>query len=341
MNRITLPSDAFVNVTNRCNARCIMCDNWRRPPLEEMEPHEYSKLPRSLVYVNVSGGEPFLREDLPEIVDAIRNSCPRAEICISTNGILTAKIQEQMKRIIRTDPSIRVMISIDAIGALHDKIRGVPGAFDAAMASLRYLKELGIRKLGIASIATNDNFGEIHRVMQLAKDLKVDFTFVGVPNVSELTLSMHQYKFDDLDRLRNEIERIDAAFLESSSPRNWVRAYCNSGAYYYATTGKRKLPCFAGTDFFFLGPDGGVHPDMVLGFEFGNIRRASFEEVWGSAKAMEFRRDMEDGRNCSSPCWMMCTVWPHMRRHKLHVIRWILTNKLRVHLGLPVVPVQR
>jgi radical SAM protein with 4Fe4S-binding SPASM domain len=320
-----------------------MCDVWRRPALEEIEPREYRKMPSSLRLVNISGGEPFLRNDLAEIVQFLREACPTAEIDISTNGLLTKQIEHQTSAILRTCPSIRVMVSIDGVGSLHDKIRGVEGAFDTAIQSLEFLKRAGVRKLGIAAVATNENLGHIHEVMKLAKQLNIDFSFSGVPNQSAITLSMKRYEFHSLDKLKTEFEQIDAALLRSFSPRNWVRAYCISGVHYYALTGKRKLPCYAGTDFFFMTPDGNIYPNMILGqgYEFGNIREASFEDIWQSRRAEEFRKAIGNGFQCKTPCWMLCTVWPHMRRNKLAVLRWIVSNKLKAHRGMPPTPVQR
>jgi radical SAM protein with 4Fe4S-binding SPASM domain len=317
-----------------------MCDVWRRPASEELEPCEYRKLPNSLVYINVSGGEPFLRKDLVEIVEALRYACPKAEICISTNGILTDRIQDQMLRIIEIDPSVRIMISVDGVGDVHDNIRGVKGAFDAAIASLTSLKEMGVKKLGVASIAANCNLGKIGSVMQLAKKMKIDFTFNGVPNRSDLTLLSERYTFNDLDLLKDQIDDIVDAFLRSFVPRNWVRAYVNSGTFDYVLSGKRRIPCFAGTDFFFMAPNGDIYPDMVLGYKLGNIKKQSFEQIWMSERAEAFRRKINDVSNCETQCWMLCTVWPHMRRNKLNVMKWVAINKLKAHLGIRASPIQ-
>ena len=60
-----MPVDAVLAVTYRCNARCTMCGIWSSKPVAELPPAAYARLPASLRDVNLTGGEPFLRDDLP------------------------------------------------------------------------------------------------------------------------------------------------------------------------------------------------------------------------------------------------------------------------------------
>jgi Fe-coproporphyrin III synthase len=340
LKSVKLPLDAFVNVTHRCNSKCIMCDVWNRQPGEEVEASAYSKLPSSLKNVNVSGGEAFLRSDLADIIKVIHATCTNAEITISSNGILTHQIRRQINNIVKVDPEIRIMISIDGIGEVHDKVRGVKGAFTSAMESLEVMKTSGVKKLGISSMATNSNLGEVSKVIELAKKKKVDFTFCGVPNRSSLTLAKDVYHIDDLDKLKVELDYVTKVLLKSTNLKNWVRAYVSSGDYYYATTNKREIPCFAGTDFFFMTPNANVYPCMVNDYCLGNLKTKSFNEIWNSKKAQDFREKVKEAHGCPCPCWMLCTVWPHMRRNKLQCLTWFVPNKIRAHFGLQINPIQ-
>lgn len=78
-------------VTYRCNARCNMCDVWKFPtkPAEEIGLDVIRKLP-NLFFANVTGGEPFVRQDLPDIITELRKKAKR--IVISTNGFFTDRI---------------------------------------------------------------------------------------------------------------------------------------------------------------------------------------------------------------------------------------------------------
>ena len=138
------PTTAVVAVTGRCNARCVMCDIWQRPAGVEMPPAAYRRLPPSLRVVNLTGGEPFLRRDLPEVVAAVRETCPRARLILSTNGLALPRVRELAPRLADLDPALAVRVSLDGIGAAHDRLRGVPGAFERARQSLDLLRGAGI-----------------------------------------------------------------------------------------------------------------------------------------------------------------------------------------------------
>src|SRR5438093_9153719 len=88
------PRSAVVAVTMACQSRCTMCDIWQYGRGSELRPEDYSRLPASLREVNISGGEPFLRKDLPDIVRVIRARCPKARIVISTNALMPARIEQ-------------------------------------------------------------------------------------------------------------------------------------------------------------------------------------------------------------------------------------------------------
>ena len=68
-----VPKEAVIAVTYNCNARCMMCNIWKEKPGREVETSTYNKLPTTLKTINISGGEPFLRKDLPEIINIIEN----------------------------------------------------------------------------------------------------------------------------------------------------------------------------------------------------------------------------------------------------------------------------
>lgn len=94
----TNPADAVVAVTYDCDARCVMCNIWKSPPSRVIPPETFAKLPSSLKTINVSGGEPFLRDDLPEIVRCIKSACPASRIIISTNSLQPERIALMMRK---------------------------------------------------------------------------------------------------------------------------------------------------------------------------------------------------------------------------------------------------
>src|SRR4030066_632482 len=91
---IALPKEICLILTYRCNAKCNMCDVWHNPtrPQDEITLTDINKLPSGLRFINITGGEPFIRQDIGEIIGAIRKKTRR--IVISTNGYFTDRIIE-------------------------------------------------------------------------------------------------------------------------------------------------------------------------------------------------------------------------------------------------------
>ena len=176
-NRVKQPIDAVAAVSYNCNARCSMCDIWRiTDHSKDLRKEDFLKLPSSLKFVNISGGETFLRQDIVEIFRNVRSSCPKAYIIFSTNGFMSELITARVSEILKFDKRFGVAVSIDGVGPTHDRIRGIQGVFKKCMKTIEALKDLGLKDIRIAYTLTQDNWYDFHKVQKLAQKLKVDFT---------------------------------------------------------------------------------------------------------------------------------------------------------------------
>ena len=108
--------DAAVILTYRCNARCQMCHTWKYPSRREQEItiEDIEKLPSNLEYVNITGGEPTLRDDLVDIVGVLSKKARKVEI--STNGYFTNRLVEVAKKY--TD--IRIRVSVQGLPRINN-----------------------------------------------------------------------------------------------------------------------------------------------------------------------------------------------------------------------------
>ena len=161
--------DGILAVTYRCNSRCEMCHIWKHPSKreEEIRPEDLQTLPK-MVRLNVTGGEPFLKEDLSEILDVVKKKAKR--VVISTNGFLTEKTLQVMSR----HPDVGIRISIDGLEATHEKIRGVKGCYEKCLNTLEGLKKLGLKDLGIAVTVSDLNSNDLVPLLQLANENRVE-----------------------------------------------------------------------------------------------------------------------------------------------------------------------
>lgn len=327
-----LPTDVSIITTYRCPMRCQMCNIWKNPTdaKEEIKASDLEMLP-DFKFVNITGGEPFVREDLPEIIEVMRRKSPR--IVISTSGWFDDRVVE----LARKYPDIGIRISIEGMQKTNDELRGREGGFEKGVRTLRRLKEMGLKDIGFGITVSNHNSADMLNLYELSKELEMEFATAAFHN------SFYFHKYDNVITNKDEVvanfrELIERQMKESH-PKSWFRAYFNMGLVNYISGGKRLLPCEAGSANFFIDPWGEVYPcngmeESKWKKSMGNIRDGlSFEEIWNSPQADEVRRMV---RNCPKNCWMVGTAAPVMKKHISEPARWVMTNKMRSMMGKPV-----
>ncbi len=326
---MSLPIDAVVAVTYRCDSRCNMCNIWQLEPGTELPPAEYRKLPRTLRDVNITGGEPFLREDIVELVRVIDEHCNHPRIVISTNGFERRRIMHAAPELMKIGRRVGLAVSIDGIGDIHNEIRGVPGGFDKALETLKQLKRIGYRNVRVAFTAQSSNVKHLGAVYDLSRQFGYQFT-TSVAQNSEFyfaTEANQQVAALDLER---ELQYVMRKELLSFSPKRWLRAYFYTGVVQYNVCGERMIGCRAGRDSFFMDPAGKVYPCITLNREMGNLSEQSFEDIWRSEDARRIRRAVYA---CTELCWMICTARTSMLRHPLKPVAWLLRSWGKIALG--------
>ncbi len=327
------PSDAIIAVTLNCNSRCVMCDIWKNHVEGEMKPEEYARLPASLREINITGGEPFLREDLPEILAVIRARVPVARLVVSTHGFMTERIRKMAPELKRVAPELALRISIDGLEKTHERIRGIARGFSKDMESLAALREAGFTDLGLAMTVMKDNVREIEDVYALTDRLGVDFS-VTIATDSAIYFGDGKSAFrpEIGDELRRGFELLIARHYRSFRPRSVARAWFQKTLLDYAAGRGRALACDAGSGFFYLDSMANVYACHILPSKMGSLRQQSFEQIWNGQEAAS-QREALDG--CEK-CWMVCTAKSAMRRNLLRIGVAAAAGKLKAHVGLPV-----
>ncbi|MCC8198873.1 MAG: radical SAM protein [Tannerellaceae bacterium] len=166
----------FLFVTGKCNAKCAMCfyaDDMakKQPDLTFEEIKKISETAGEFNRLWLSGGEPTLREDLPEIIEMFYKNNHIKDINMPTNGLRAERVIEWITRIRKNCPdcNISVSVSMDGFGDTHDKQRGVPGNFYKALDTLvkvsHYFVKDGKVLKNMATVITKYNIDEIHDLM--------------------------------------------------------------------------------------------------------------------------------------------------------------------------------
>jgi len=310
--------EGILVATYRCNARCHMCNTWQYPTTseQEMDPKYYERFP-NLEFLNITGGEPFLREELHDIVRIVKPKCKR--ICISTNGYFTERVVALAKKF---NGEIGIRISLEGLPAANDELRGIKDGFDHGLRTLLQLKRMGMKDIGFGITVSDRNAKDLIELYELAKGLNLEFATAIVHNA---------YYFHKLDNEITKKDEVSEAFRElirelfkTKRPKNWFRAYFNHGIINYVNGGKRLVPCHMGEDLFLCEPWGDIKACNVLDESMGNLKEADFRTIWTSERAKEVRKM---ARNCGKECWMIGSVSPEIKKNKWPVVKWILRNK--------------
>lgn len=320
------PTDALVAVTYNCNAKCTMCNIWQQTSQNEMMPIEYSKLPKSLVDINITGGEPFLRQDLVDIINVITQNNPKVRIVISSNGFLTRRIVEYMKEIKQINPRTALALSLDGINSKHNETRGIPNAFDLVMNTIDGLKLDGFDDIRLGYTASTNNIEELPKVYELTKELGVEFT-VSVVHNSDNYFNIDSNQMPEATTLDKYLNNIIKNESKTLNLRKLGRTFYMKGLSKYAHTNKRELKCRALKDFFYLDPQANVYPCNILEKPIGSLREKSFSKIWAAKETDNLRSYCE---HCNS-CWMVCTAKSSIRKEPWKVSAGIGKNLLEAY----------
>jgi len=326
--------EATLAVTYNCNLRCSMCNIWKVSDFEELAPEEYGKLPNSLRSINITGGEPFLRRDLVEVVRSIHEVVPGCRIVISSNGFMTDRIVSAMAEMKRFHAKLGIGVSVDGLEVVHDSVRGVKGAFGKAIETVKAVEAEGVEDVRIGMTIVKENSGQILDVYRLSGELGAEFTTTVAHNSDVYFRKNDNAPVETLLGVDRDLRRISDAHLRKLSPKAWFRAYHIAGITDRSIRSSSTGLCTAGTRFIFMDPRGDVYPCIVLNKVIGNIREFDSLEAMLSTKEAKAARSIV--RACEKDCWMVCNTRNMMLGHPGRSIGWVIRNKPRAHLSRPL-----
>lgn len=322
-----------VITTFRCNARCHMCNIWEHPtaPEEELPPSFYERIPDGLGRLNVTGGEPFLRDDIEDIIEVLY---PKAKLIeISTNGFYTDRILSVAHKY----PNCMFRISLEGLPALNDKLRGTKDGFDHALRTMLGLIDSPARNIGFSVVICDKNAQDLVTLYKLCVALGVEFGNSVMHN------SWYFHKDDNaVDDVPTAVSAEEAFIRELLSSRrpqlmmrikDYMRAYFNLNILNHLKGEANVMSgCVAGSDLFFVDPGGNVTPcnGSADPWIMGNLKEATFDEIWHSEKADEIRNRVSA---CGRSCAFIGTARFDMLRHPVKPVTWVLRNKLRIARG--------
>jgi len=337
-----LPIKLTLALTYMCNSRCKTCHIWqiyKKSPEKiknELTTEDWKKLfdeiGNNLRWIEFTGGEPFLRKDIDEIVVYAYNNTSISAGGITTNGILSKKVLKIVEKIIERIPNNKMLnigISLDGVPEVHNKIRGISGNFEKAvwlfneLKELKYLhKNLTVHFAYTISQYNAGKFIEFYNFLKENYDIFINeitmtfehFTdYYGRELNGELAYNFKNNLIKDvkcyLSILKSENISED---LFNRIKLSFYKFYLKNIPKFVNKPKEMIIPCVAGKYSAYVDPNGNVYPCTSWLVRLGNIKEMSFKEIWWSKKAEEVRKSIISGMcpNCWTPCeaqpsWVM------------------------------------
>src|SRR4030095_7969629 len=313
------PTVLIFNCTFVCDARCTMCNNWKRGnrkedmSLEQIDgvfDHDFWGAVENL---NISGGEPTTRNDLPEMVEMFQRRLPRLrKIGINTTGLTPHRAIPMLTRIVefcaRNGILISIRVSLDGIGDLQHQVCGVKRGFEKASQTIEAMQALSKKhdnfQFGIASTIFATNMQDAENILAWARTKGLDVVF----NMLRFTDAMlHNKELQEKIGFREREETFMRKFFLDRVQEESVLSGQSFMYLHYAdmiANGyQRTMPCPFQSQGLLLNPNGDLHY-CENSHKLGNVLDATAESLYFKAENLAHRQHLKDKvcPTCLSPC---------------------------------------
>jgi MoaA/NifB/PqqE/SkfB family radical SAM enzyme len=328
--RPSRPITLTYSVTAACQSKCRTCNiglKYQEDPKRKERDLRLDEIERifktlgNIYFFNISGGEPFLRKDLPEIIRlACQHLKPRI-IHIPTNAIASKRIRDltvkSLDIINQYDPKVPFTVkpSIDGIGKIHDEIRGVKGNFKRLEKTISYLKEVEQEypnfHLELGTVISNFNIDHLSEIEDYVHSLGVQSYRNEIAEQRTEFFNLQDPITPDAETYERIIRTFSLKIRENINDKKRLTRITESlRLVYYDIVVKilreerQVIPCYAGISNVHINYDGEVWPCCVLGYSkpMGFLRKCDydFQKIWHSDQANKVRKYIKEG-HCACP----------------------------------------
>jgi MoaA/NifB/PqqE/SkfB family radical SAM enzyme len=313
------PTVLIYNCTWVCDAKCTMCSNWKwgdrktDMTLAQLEPVLANPFWGAVENLNISGGEPTTRLDLPEMVEMFHRHMPRLrKIGINTTGLTPKRAIPMLTRIVeycaKNGILISIRVSLDGIGDVHNQVRAVKNGFDKASLTIEAMHALAQThdnfSFGIASTIFATNLTDAENILAWARTKGLDVVF----NMLRFTDAMlHNKELEDSIGFKaREEEFMRRFFLDRVQEESLLSGQSFLYLHYadmIANGYHRTMPCPFQSQGLLLNPNGDLHY-CENSQKLGNVLDESVNALYYKAENLEHRQHLIDKvcPTCLSPC---------------------------------------
>ena len=313
------PTVLIYNCTWVCDAKCTMCSNWKfgdrktDMTLAQLEPVLAHRFWGAVENLNISGGEPTTRNDLPEMVEVFHRHLPRLrKIGINTTGLTPARAIRLLTRIVefcaKQGLLISVRVSLDGIGDIHNQVRAVKGGFDKACRTIEAMQALAEKhdnlQFGLAATIFGTNLEDAENILAWARTKNLDVVF----NMLRFTDAMlHNKELEEqIDFRKREEQFMRKFFLDRVQEESVLSGQSFMYLHYadmIANGYQRTMPCPFQSQGLLLNPNGDLHY-CENSQKLGNVLDDSAESLYYKAENLAHREHLKNVvcPTCLSPC---------------------------------------
>jgi len=320
VHRPSAPLKLNLCLTYWCQYKCKTCNIWQRKPTDELTTEEIVALVREnpdVNWVDLTGGEIFLRRDIDDIFDAILSGWSRLAILhFPTNGFQTDRIVNSVERIAGRGPAhIIVTVSVDGDESLNDEIRGIKGGFRRQMETFRALRRVPGIQAALGVTLSTHNLGQFERTFAACArecpGLTIDDMHLNVAQRSS-----HYYGNANVDAVapdpqsaRAEMDRYRSLRRTGWSPRQLLESAYLKNLDRFLATGATPMPCHALRASCFIDPWGVVYPCITYSRPIGRLRETGMrlDPIWNDAQTSQLQKEIWKGQ-CPQ-CWTACEAY--------------------------------
>lgn len=324
---ILSPTDLQINITYNCNSRCLMCHIWKMRPQNELEFNKWQKIMADPIFKNIqrlliAGGEPFLHPELTKLVGLFLNSMPKLQsLSLVTNGLLSKKIVSEVKLIAglcqEKEIKFSVAVSLDGIGEVHNKLRGIPFAFEKTSKTIMELKgfqKTHNLKIEATCLVCHQNLRQLGKLEEWCreKEIPLNYQLIGFHK----TYVQNLEKQPELDFKQEDRPYLTKLLQKWSNSGSWKNPKSLLYAYFWQDMinlyrgGKRTTPCPFAFDAFVLDSFGDVYYCLSEP-KIGNCRQdGNVSRIYYNKKNLDLRKKRLKTvcLKCNSACFAASAV---------------------------------
>jgi len=305
-------------VTYRCNARCQMCNIWQSEDTAELSLDQWDiilddRLFDGIESISLTGGEPTLRRDLPQLTALLFAHLPSLRrVTVTTNALAPQRVVQHCQQLLSLcqshGASFFVGISLDGVGAVHDEMRNVPHAFEQVQSTVQQLKPLlaqGLR-MGVNCTLTSQNLHDAENVREWSTEQGLPVNYIIASFADSFYANVNAQ--DQLAIGPGQRERL-FGFLRTlaseRSPANLPAYFYNDLLHMLASGSPRTTPCVFQKDGFILDARGDMQYCMYSRV-LGNVTGQSAAEVYYAPDNLAHRQDVINSkcRDCTITCFL-------------------------------------